>query len=249
MKPVQPGKPKAKKPAGKPAAKKDERAGGGGSTMAGSSGPPPGGPPPTGSAGGGDEEHQRLVHELQAMVDRALDEAGLSEHRREEYRASVRTVLGRMTPAAVARLNANVKGIRFYNSFQTLTAGYKAKYPDKKVPDAIQGAFDPDGVLHLDGGGVLYGRPNVPVEEFYAHEFTHALDGVGHDISEHDPAWRAAWEREIRDTLFFGPNGAKNVREGLAEFGQYLLGDLRATRRIVRQVLRACLKVWEDQGL
>jgi hypothetical protein len=153
-----------------------------------------------------------------------------------------------MTPAAVLRLCTNVKEIKFYNSFQTLTAAYKAKYPQAPLVN-IKGVFDPTGTLHLDGGGDLFGRPNVPVEEFHAHELTHAIDGVGHDISENDPAWRKAWEREIRDTLAFGQNGASNVREGLAEFGQFVLGTPGLTRRQVRQMFRRCLDVWEGRGL
>jgi len=151
-----------------------------------------------------------------------------------------------MTPEGVRLIHEHVKAFKFYPTFAALTAAYQAKYPGAKIAN-IKGAFDPDGTVHLDGGGVLFGR-QAALGEFYAHELTHPLDAQNHRISS-TKEWRTAWGKEIRDTNLLGGNADKNEHEGFAEFGQYLLGHPDATRANTRQVMKDYLKVWESHGL
>src|SRR5258708_146947 len=58
---------------------------------------------------------------------------------------------------------------------------HRRKYPRAKITK-IKAAFDPHGILHLDGGEILFSR-KAPLAEFYAHEATHAIDGTDHAIS------------------------------------------------------------------
>jgi hypothetical protein len=112
------------------------------------------------------------------------------------------------------------------------------------VKGILKGAFDSDGVLHLDGEGMLYGR-EAPLTEFFAHEMVHSIDGNSHEFSA-SQAWPEAWLAEIE---FFTGSGRNSPTEAFAEFGQMLLGDPRMKRKLMRQAMPRCLQVWEDFGL
>jgi hypothetical protein len=208
---------------------------------------PPDAPPRSpGGDGGGEDDHQRRVRELHEKVEQALGEGELSEEQREEYRAAIRRVIGRLTPPAVARVHGQIKEIKFYASWQELTAAIRRKYPRATIRGTIKGAFDRDGTLHLDGGGILFGRP-VPLEELYAHEITHVIDGTSHDISN-SAEWREAWQGEIQDGGYLGPDSARSPREGFGEFGAMLLGSGTPVNR-VEEIMPECVQVWRDRGI
>jgi len=228
-----PRKPAPKKPAGKkPPAKKPPKT-------------PPG--PPAGSGGGGDEEHQRRLQEVYAKIDQALAESNVPPAEQKEYGETAKAILGKMTLEAVRRVHANVTGFQFYPTHEALTAAFKAKYPLASHKGTIKGAFDPEGIVHLNGGGTLHGRPAF-LSEFYAEELTHGIDGVTHAISNTDD-WKKAWVKEIRDTGIFGAYAASKPSEGFGAFGQYLLGHPQATRQNTKAICPQCLKVWEIHGL
>ena len=74
-------------------------------------------------------------------------------------------------------------------------------------------------------------------------ELTHSIDGNNHEISGSE-AWRKAWAAE---KSYFGI-GKKTPTEGLAEFGQMLLGG-GISREEMAEVMPRCLNVWEENGL
>jgi hypothetical protein len=122
-----------------------------------------------GSRRNDDATRRECLQELHARLEVALAEGDLTAEQRQDYRDSFHDVLSRMTTRAVQRIHANVKGCRFYRTHDELTAAFKAKYPEARVSKVLKGAFDRDGFLHLEGGGILYGRP-APIGEFYGHE-------------------------------------------------------------------------------
>jgi hypothetical protein len=106
--------------------------------------------------------------------------------------------------------------------------------------------FDKDGTIHVDGLGTLFGRP-AKTEEFHAHELSHCIDGVNHDLSETEE-WQRVWRAEIADGGYLGPNSTKSATEGFSEFGALLLStDL--TAETVAKVLPLCVEFWRDRGL
>jgi hypothetical protein len=182
------------------------------------------------------------------LIETALVEAKLSDAKRSEYRQAIHAVLGRLTPRALGRINRTVKEYRFYASFRALTQALRQKYPGliTRRGAILKGAFDRHGTIHLDGGGRLFGRV-AALEEFYAHEFSHAIDGPEHEISA-SPAWHEAWQTEVQDGGYLGAGSMRSPREGFSEFGSLLLGS-GISQRTIGQVLPTCLKVWKDRGL
>jgi hypothetical protein len=177
-------------------------------------------------------------------VQEALAETELPLEIRSHYATSLHKVLRSLTPEALARHHANTKGFRFYSSPAELTEAFLAKYPNARqvVKKDLKAAFDTDGILHLNGASGSFDR--LGIREIYAHEITHSIDGNEHEISD-SSSWRDAWnaERCMQST-----NGKKNPKEGLAEFGQWLLGSgLR--REQMRQLMPKCLEAWEGYNL
>jgi hypothetical protein len=209
---------------------------------------PPSKPPESQRPGlsDGDDEHQKRIQELCAKIDQAVADSALSSEKRHECGETAKAVFGKMTAVAVHRLHAHVTGFKFYESPEALTAAYQRKYPKTNLL-RIKGAFDPDGTIHLDGDGILFGR-RAAASELHAHEMTHAIDGNSHEIS-HGEQWKKAWEKEIRATEVFGKNGASQPEEGFAEFGQHLLGDPKGGRKSAKELCPRCFKVWESRGL
>jgi hypothetical protein len=201
--------------------------------------------PATAPASGSEEDVNRLLKQSVDLVRQSLNEGALPSGLRQTYADTMAAILGMLTPAALTRHRANTSGYRFYVTHRELTEAFLAKYPAATavVKGVLKGAFDRDGILHLNGGGGLFGRL-APLQEFFAHEMTHTIDGRGHEISNSE-AWRASWEIEKG---LMNANGMQNPVEGFAEFGQLLLGSV-ITRKQIRQALPKCLKVWEDFGL
>lgn len=192
--------------------------------------------------------HEEMLAESIRRAQEAIDATtDLNSLVRREYLKSVIEVLSRLSPAAIVRHYENTKGIKFYRTHAELTSAIRTKYPDVQIGigKVFKGAFDRDGILHLNGGGKLYGR-TASLQEFYAHEITHSIDGNGHDFSS-TWKWIEAWIAE-RNKGYFGPVGMKMPAEGFAEFGQMVLGT-GITRDQVMELLPECLKIWEGNGL
>jgi hypothetical protein len=241
---------------GKPKRKPTPGSTGGGppGKMTGAKPPRTGGPnkggrqgsPPPGS--GGDDEHERRRREIHEAVKRALTEALLSEKQRHGYQRAMAAVVGRLAPAALGRGHRAVKGYKFYRSFAAMTAAIRRKYPTITIKPGhtVKGFFDRDGTMHLDGGGVLFGRP-ARLEEFFAHEITHALDRPNYEISSTDE-WSDAWDAEIVKGNYLSEEAKRTPQEGFAEFGAMLLGS-GVSAKEAKQVLPRCVKVWQRWGI
>jgi hypothetical protein len=158
------------------------------------------------------------------------------------------TVVGRLTPIALARVHTNAREFRFYGSHQELTAAIKRKYPRVRIGKGktVKGMFDKDGIIHADGPGILFGRP-ATTEEYHAHEVAHCIDGVSHDLSE-AKEWKQSWRAEIRDGGLLGPGSTKSPSEGFSEFGALLLSSGLTAGR-VEEIMPFCVKFWSDRGL
>jgi hypothetical protein len=214
-----PGKPPPKKPPKKPAA-------------------------PAGD-GGDDEGHQQRLQETHAKIDAALEAVHLTDEQRQEYRESVRAVIGRLTPAGLARVHAHVTEYKFYRSHAELTAALRAKYPKLKTR-GLKGAFDKDGTCHMDGGGLIEDRP-AKLQEFHAHELSHAIDGTQHELTK-TKEWHDAWVAEVQNQDFLGENAKKSPREGWGDFGAMILGG-EVTPQEAKDIFPRCVKVWQSEGL
>ena len=202
--------------------------------------------PPRGSAG--DDEHRKRRRIIQEQIDRGLDEAALSDLTRNAYGRAMGVVLARLTPTALSRVFRAVKEYRFYRSFGAMTEAIRRKYPAIKIKPGhvVKGFLDRDGTMHLDGGGVLFGRP-ARQEEFFAHEMAHALDRPDYEISGTDE-WYDAWNDEINATDYLSGEAKRSPQEGFADFGAMLLGSGVSAKQ-VKQLLPKCVKVWEQRGI
>jgi hypothetical protein len=181
-------------------------------------------------------------------VDEALNGAALSPQQRQAFGEATKTVIGRMTAKGVERLHANATGFRYHKSHKDLTEAILAKYPHKRLGQGkiLKGGLDRDGVLHLNGGGILFGRP-ATVEEFYGHELTHAIDGNGHEISA-SKEWQDAWEVEIRHSKLLSVDASRSCSEGFGEFGAMILGSGTPVKSVM-ELMPQCVKVWQHWGL
>ncbi len=206
---------------------------------------PPGQPPkaPPGASG----DHEKRVEEIHSKIDKALNEAELSPEISAEYDGTAKEVIARMTPIAMEHFHRNVKDSRFYASPEDLTAAFQAKYPGwkKKPGSAVKGVYDKDGVIHLNGGGILFGRP-AGLAEFHGHEMSHAIDGPDHVFSSSD-AWQQAWEAEIKGGNYLGNDAKKDARSGFAEFGAMLLTGTSSND--AAEVLPLASQYWSERGL
>ncbi len=189
------------------------------------------------------EEPDKRGQETRDRITKALQAAFLASAKQQQYQEAIDVLVNAMTPQAQQRLSASVKEVLFYETHGQLTAAVHSKYPTLQVRGVLKGCFDRNGTLHLNGGGMLFGR-EAPLAEFYAHEMSHAIDGNNHEISN-SAAWRKAWETEKH---FLSDNGRSIPSEGFAEFGQMIYAT-EITRKQMRQVMPQCLKVWEDHGL
>lgn len=193
---------------------------------------------------GNDDPHAHLFR-LIGLAEDALQESGLAPTMQDEYRRGFTSVLQEMSPIAITRLSRHTMQVVFYGSHPELTAAVNAKYPAMKAKKLLKGCFDQDGVLHLDGGGTIRGKP-VALPGFYAHEMTHGIDGTRHEISQ-----SAAWKHALRDEKSLLQDDEKErltATEGFAKFGQMLFSG-KYTREELAKLMPNCLKVWESHGL
>ena len=180
---------------------------------------------PNDSLCGDGDERRQLVKKLCARVNKGLRDAKLTKELAEEYRQATLEVFARLSVIALERLLANARTFQFYASHDALTQAIKHKFPPLakrlKATSVIKGMFDRDGTVHLDGGGTLRGRA-AQLGEFYAHELTHAIDGVGHELSD-SREWRKAWAVDIVGNNAFTQKAQADHHEAFSEVGGVLL--------------------------
>ena len=106
----------------------------------------------------------------------------------------------------------------------------------------------------MDGGSPnaaqVSPRPGLTLADHYSHEFWHAMDGIGWELSE-SPAWKRAWTQEVcaahvPDSI--SPRGRWNPHEAFAAFGSMLIGGDRPPGP-VRARRPRCLRYFQKNGL
>lgn len=209
-----------------------------------------------------DEEDKSRVAALHTLVDKHLDEAThLDTTTRTNYGESFKRVLGRMSPKAIERMHAGVKGFSFHANPKQLTSDLAAAKGEKFKAlvgnGTAAGVYSNDtGSVALDGGGrgVRGNKLHVTDEHHgrdhvYAHELTHALDGghFGTKISA-SKNWEHAWRDEIAGAGEISDYAKHNPSEGFAEFGRMVFSQGRSAAEI-RKAFPRCAAVWDQHGL
>lgn len=212
---------------------------------------------------------EKPLHELAekhlSRFKAALDKSPrLSPEQREAYHATAKGILERMTPKMLERFGAGTPySPQFAASSDDLKEHLKALF--KNSPKALAalagtgplgGGYFRDnkgnGGLALDGG-----RPSTrpaegafpqdgSAEGVYAHEFSHAIDGPNHELSNSDE-WKAAYGAMKGKMNRYADTGPQ---EGFAEFGRLLLsGKVPHGDVADHPDLGPAFAFWKSQGL
>jgi hypothetical protein len=183
--------------------------------------------------------------------DRALaSHANLTPTHRQEYQTAAHALFDRLTHEGLERFNRHVSGYRFFPDLDQLSAysvpGY-SQLPAALRPYAqVTGAYNRQtGELELDGGSRVAGI-TFPIQDRYAHEFGHAIDGPSFESSGQQE-WLDAWQSEIRPNPP-NPNAATNAHEGFAAFCAMACGTA-ANRAVLEHSHPLCVAFWRGQGL
>ena len=151
--------------------------------------------------------------------------SGFTKEQKQQYRDSAESVLSRMNAHTLAVFDNHVNQFIFYKSCADIsdTAGktdnelgkYLSEHPELQVA----GFYDP-GKKSLNLDGLTLVKEPTPVDQVYAHEFYHGVDGPDDNFSR-DRRWRGAWSAEIREKLSMVAQ--QSASEGFAEFGRYVM--------------------------
>lgn len=189
--------------------------------------PEPGGDQP--STGDHAKRQAKVANTFHGIIDR---NKGLSEAQKAEYKASTTKVISKMTPKALDHFSKNVKKAHYHESNAALTDSLAKTSPtvskmqvearDKGKTLQLGGCYNRETqTLELDGG--KFASTSYPTSELHAHEFTHAIDGPDHALSNSNE-----WYHAFNDELSKGQlsaYGAKSPAEGLAEAGRLAYGS------------------------
>jgi hypothetical protein len=197
---------------------------------------------------GGGERHT-ILSSIQGAI---TDHPHLAPEQQAEFHSAAARVVGRMNHAAIQRFAKHVKGYAFHRDTQHVTDAVLAQNPAVAAKmlsgTRISGAFDRKrGVLHLDGPQVALEGKRQSTEHVYAHEFTHAVDGPGKEISN-SPAWQEAWKAELAQGGL-SKYARTSASEGLAEFGRLLWAAGDKGKTAAQLHFPRCAKVWKEHGL
>jgi hypothetical protein len=231
--------------------------------------------PPTPKA---DAVHKWPDHPTAHTLKASLDKSDVPPERKAEYSQAASEVLSRVPRTALDRAGQHLTGAQFYSDSKALgesVLGAELKKPDlmpekrqaiEKTLDKVRtgkatvgGAYGrKTKELHLDGGqatsspGAHSGHAYTTAE-VYAHEWGHAIDGPGHELSS-TPEWHAAYTAEI-------DKGAKSAdglprlskyaqtdtHEGWAEFSRLIYGGKVPLKQIEAEFPK-CSQHWKDKG-
>jgi hypothetical protein len=205
---------------------------------------PPKAEEPSQAAGGVSKEHRELQR---VVASNLLAPLTRDSHRhippeaKQEYQEAVASIMGRLSQKALHRVMKNTGNVRYHASADDLTdalcredpalndsvtaaraaAEEEARItgqPPKKV--VVAGCYY-RRTLDLDGATDLWGK-KIPVVQLQAHEISHAIDGVNHELSS-SREWEEAFEKEISKGEI-SDYSKKSLAEGFAEFGRLVLG-------------------------
>lgn len=168
---------------------------------------------------------------------------------RGTFARAARTVFERMTPTALLRWRRYTVAIRFFATLEELTVEVARVAPKAREilsqGGTVGGAFDgASGRLYLNGGDEE--TEDRDIISLYAHEFSHAINGPGRDISSLNE-WREAWQAEI---VFhrLSPRALVSPHEGFAEFGKFMYTGALSGKRLEKRYPR-CVELWRGHGL
>ncbi len=199
-----------------------------------------------------------LHPEGRAILDQAVKNirtnGNLSADQRKEYFQATQDVLLRMPAEAAVRIRKNLpRGPEYVASKEDVRKALVSRHPKAAslAGNNIGGFYSLGATprLVVDGGiekvhDLDKGGRNT-VRGVYAHEFTHAIDGPKHELSE-SADWQAAFKAEIAGGAL-NRYAAKKPAEGLAEFGRLLYaGDHDIAE--VKQRFPLCHRFFADKG-
>jgi hypothetical protein len=169
---------------------------------------------------------------------------------REQY-DGMKTVIAKLSPTALQRIDAHTKDVRFYGDRKSLTEELAKVEPKLKdllaKGSTIGGGYNRrDQSLHLNGYFYSKEEGKIPAATGYAHELTHAIDGPKHEISN-SKEWQDAWESEVKSGSL-GQYATTKPSEGLAEFGRLVMTG-KMNRQEVEKKYPKCSAVWEQHKL
>jgi len=188
----------------------------------------------------------------------------LTPEQRNHYYSAAKSVLSRMTPAAINRFREGVKQVEFHPNLDTLTASF-TKVSGKSVEGTVLGFYAwKTQMLSLDGGKDVQMRAEdvVPMtgetHQTYAHEFGHVIDGPQEEYSS-SVDWRAAWLLELvapsaPERNILTGYATTHPAEGFAEFSRLLHGigerPMNAAElNVVESAFPSCSAFWKAKGL
>lgn len=195
-------------------------------------------------------------------ASKSLDSAKhLTSEQKTQYRAAITRVVESMPPEAGRQLAENLAGIEWHSSTEELTkdfnernGGFKQGSYGGKYSN-VNGSYSIDTRLaQLNGNTTksdtpLEGGTVTNIHGVYAHELTHAIDGVG-TYSTTDE-WKAAYKEEIGkpgEPIRLTAYAQKKTFEGFAEFGRLLYGS-DVPRSVVEEKFPKCLAFFKSKGL
>ena len=195
-----------------------------------------------------------------AKVASAVKSAkGLSDEQRKAYASAAAKPLAAMPAKAHERMAKNMKSMQFHPDVKAVglacmdesLAGDlsdKDKVYVKGLRDKIEsGEVVVGGVysagpqsVHVDGEVA----PGMSASGAYAHEWTHAIDGPDHELSN-SSAWSDAHKAE---GARLGEYAASSPSEGLAEFGRLVYASDHSPEKIERAFPKASA-FFKENGL
>jgi HK97 family phage portal protein len=200
----------------------------------------------------GDDKHQARQAAVSKTLGGVIDRSSaLSDKQKAEFKEQTAAVVANMPPTALDRFGSNVKKIRYHADQKSMTEKIvseddhlREKLAGKNV--VIKGSYERSTrQLDLDGGGSFEGKA-ASVGELHAHEFTHAIDGPSHELSN-SKEWQHAWASELK-----GGNPSKyasvKASEGFAEFGRMAYGQGKGAEELAKSFPK-CAAYWQSKGL
>lgn len=163
---------------------------------------------------------------IQDIVEHATWSRAVSPLQRIRYKAAIARVIKKLSPRAAERVADNLQRVVFAANPQEVMGALAAMggqvpangvVPAMFVQQTIPG-IGKRGSLYLDGAADQQ-EDSLKIEEIYAHEMGHAIDGI--NLSTRLP-WVVPWNVELADGLGLSKYAATNPQEGFAEFNRAL---------------------------
>lgn len=191
------------------------------------------------------------------MRQSLANNSNLTNDQKLAYSKAIDSATSKMPKAALDRIAANLKQATFHASREELSAKVFGA-ADIARSGVTNGTYHSGtGVMNLDGDvprlgkygkDDLVGKERSNAHETYAHELTHAIDGIGFSLSK-SAEWKAAFGKEINTPkASISKYATTHPAEGFAEFGRMLYGA-KISRGYLEKNFPACTAFYKKQGL